>query len=296
MKGEQLSELIQRGQFNLSIVAPRLIVPLKQLYEKCNVESGGASTFRGDTQQHMVLLNNIEITSTIPVHKDPACANKTPPPPVTPTPTQVNTQIKPEPTPPPSMQQQQQQPVSTPVSVPQQPTQPPPQQQQQQPQVQAQQQQQPQQQQQKTPVWSGTIKWRMGNQSTGEEEQMLQCRLLCKPDEVARCNVQHWPANQELTVKFIEQKLLTTQLKAYFQHSTVLDFDFAPNQPMIRNLTNLQQVLTGNQQRQNQVGLVTLYKDREGRQNCLVIVFARTKNILGLIPNGPGKRPMNHSL
>ena len=279
MKGEQLCELVQRGQFNLSILSPRLIVPLKQLYENCSGENG-ASTFRGDTQ-HMVLLNNIEIKSSIPVHKDPV-GSVTPPPPVTPTPTQI-TQVKPEPTPPPSVQQQQQ-PVSTPVSVPQ--PSPTPPQQQQQPTVQPQQ----QPQQQKTQVWSGTIKWRLGNQSTGEEEQVLQCRLLCKPEEAARCNVQHWPANQELTVKFIEQKLLTTQLKAYFQHSTVLDFDFAPNQPMIRNLTNLQQVLTGNQQRQNQVGLVTLYKDGQGRQNCLVIVFARTKNILGLIPNGPGIR------
>ena len=52
-------------------------------------------------------------------------------------------------------------------------------------------------------------------------------------------------------------------LSAYFHHSTVLDFDFPQNQPNIGFLNNLQQMLAANQQnsgRQNQVGLVTLYK------------------------------------
>ena len=30
-------------------------------------------------------------------------------------------------------------------------------------------------------------------------------------------------------------------------------------------------------------------KDNQKRWNCLVIVYAKTKKVLGLIPNGPGK-------
>ena len=90
-----------------------------------------------------------------------------------------------------------QQQISTPVSQPQ----PPPQQQQQ-----PVQQQQQQQQAQKQQIWQGTIKW----QSNGEE-QVLQCCLLCKPDEIQKTNVQMWPANGELNVKFIEQRFLTPQ-------------------------------------------------------------------------------------
>ena len=89
-------------------------------------------------------------------------------------------------------------------------------------------------------IWNGQLKWKIGQ----AEEHSLQCSLLCKPEDLAKSNVQNWSQN-ELSVRFIDRNLLTSQLKGkfqvplyrnfignleYFSHSTVLDFEFNQNQ------------------------------------------------------------------
>ena len=93
-------------------------------------------------------------------------------------------------------------------------------------------------------IWNGQIKWKIGQ----SEEHSLQCNLLCKPEDLAKSNVQNWSQN-ELSIRFIDRNLLTSQLKGkhdlllntfeklsfiqvseYFSHSTVLDFEFNQNQ------------------------------------------------------------------
>lgn len=63
MKADQLCQLLSRGQINFSVIAPRLIKQLKEFHEQVTGEKG-ESPFRGESQ-HMVLLRNIDIPTTI---------------------------------------------------------------------------------------------------------------------------------------------------------------------------------------------------------------------------------------